>query len=70
MMSVKNYGSGNSRANSLFWVASRPTVQPASMHNYSTTTRWNQSFSFSASCSENSACDAAGSVVAVDLIAS
>eukprot|EP00602_Paraphysomonas_sp_CaronLab_P008489 CAMPEP_0185027768 /NCGR_PEP_ID=MMETSP1103-20130426/12976_1 /TAXON_ID=36769 /ORGANISM="Paraphysomonas bandaiensis, Strain Caron Lab Isolate" /LENGTH=732 /DNA_ID=CAMNT_0027561887 /DNA_START=194 /DNA_END=2392 /DNA_ORIENTATION=- len=62
MMSVKNYGSGNSRANSLFWVASRPTVQPASMHNYSTTTRWNQSFSFSASCSENSACDAAGMI--------
>jgi hypothetical protein len=54
MLSVKNFGPGNSKSNSLYWVASRP-------NNLSKVKNINGTTAFSTkSCSKNSACDAAG----------
>lgn len=52
MLSVKNFGPGNSKANSLYWVASRPPSHQLNKTSEIKSTR--------KSCPQNSACDAAG----------
>lgn len=53
MLTIKNFGSGNSKSNSLYWVASRANQL---VHMVPT----NQTTYPIESCSTNSACDAAG----------
>lgn len=63
IMSVKYYGPGNSRTNSLYWVASRPlshgygNSSSAAMNAMNTSQHMTR---LSDMCAENSACDALG----------
>jgi len=58
VMSLGTTGSGNSKANSLFWVASRPPARP----NYNSSIRpVGPQQSVKAACASNSACDVLGS---------
>lgn len=68
MLSIRNFGAGNSKSNSLYWVASRPATTnilipttPPSSSSSSPPSPSNSSFDpLLQSCSKNSACDAAG----------
>jgi hypothetical protein len=57
LMTIGNFGSGNSKANSLYWAATRPAPLPG--FNVSNTQSALSTVSTSA-CSANSACDAIG----------
>lgn len=62
ILSLPHFGPGNSRANVLFWAASRPP--PQSGFNLSTVIENNptstRDFTLKSSCAANSACDALG----------
>lgn len=66
MLSIRNFGAGNSKSNSLYWVASRPTISsniPIPTTIPTTLKTSNSSDDpLLKSCSKNSACDAAGMI--------
>jgi hypothetical protein len=60
LMTIDNFGSGNSKANSLYWAATRPAPLPG--FNVSNTQSALSTASTSA-CSANTACDAIGKIL-------